>query len=38
MIFADPPYSIGKADWDCFSSHEDYLAWCEVWVEQAARI
>ena len=38
MIFADPPYSIGKADWDCFSSHEDYLAWCEEWVEQAARI
>ena len=38
MIFADPPYSIGKADWDCFRSHEDYLAWCEVWVEQAARI
>ena len=38
MIFADPPYSIGKADWDCFSSHENYLAWCEEWVEQAARI
>jgi len=38
MIFADPPYSIGKADWDCFKSHEDYLKWCEAWIEQVSRI
>ena len=38
LIFADPPYSIGKADWDCFASHEDYLKWCEEWIEQASRI
>ena len=38
MVFADPPYSIGKAEWDCFASHEQYLSWCEKWVAEAARV
>lgn len=38
MVFADPPYSIGKVDWDCFSSHEAYLKWCESWVGEISRV
>ena len=38
MVFADPPYSIGKAEWDCFESHEQYLSWCEKWVSEISRI
>ncbi len=38
LVFADPPYSIGKASWDCFRSHEEYLTWCEQWVGEVSRI
>ena len=38
MAFADPPYSIGKADWDCFKSHEAYLSWCEEWIGELSRV
>ena len=38
LIFADPPYSIGKAEWDLFASHENYLRWCEAWIREASRI
>ena len=38
LIFADPPYSIGKAEWDLFASHEDYLEWCEAWIKESSRI
>lgn len=38
LVFADPPYSIGKAKWDLFSSHEDYLKWCEAWVAECSRV
>lgn len=37
MVFADPPYNIGKADWDHFASHDDYIAWSVRWIELAAR-
>src|SRR5437667_7265 len=37
LVFADPPYSIGKADWDLFPTHEDYLAWSKKWIELASR-
>lgn len=37
LIFADPPYSIGKADWDTFSTHEDYLTWSLAWIGRAAK-
>jgi len=32
MIFSDPPYNIGKADWDNFKDMESYLEWIEKWV------
>jgi site-specific DNA-methyltransferase (adenine-specific) len=38
LIFADPPYNIKKADWDDFESHEHYVAWSRVWLEQASRV
>ena len=38
MAFADPPYSIGKAEWDCFKSHESYLSWCEEWIGEVSRV
>lgn len=38
LVFADPPYSIGKAKWDLFNSHEDYLKWCENWVAECSRV
>ena len=38
MVFADPPYNIGKADWDEFESHDDYMEWSLRWIEQAARV
>ena len=37
LVFADPPYNIGKAEWDEFESHDEYLQWCVQWVELAAR-
>jgi len=37
LIFADPPYSIGKADWDHFESHDEYVEWSIRWIELAAR-
>lgn len=37
LIFADPPYNIGKADWDKFESHDEYIAWSLRWIEAAAR-
>ena len=38
LIFADPPYSIGKAEWDMFYSREEYLLWCEKWIGECSRI
>lgn len=38
LVFADPPYNIGKANWDVFSSNEAYIDWCDAWVEEVSRI
>lgn len=38
LIVADPPYSLGKADWDNFPSRRDYLEWTKEWVRQAHRL
>ena len=27
LVFADPPYNIGKADWDEFELHDAYIEW-----------
>jgi site-specific DNA-methyltransferase (adenine-specific) len=37
LIFADPPYSIKKADWDYFTSNDEYIDWSLKWIELAAK-
>jgi len=32
-VVVDPPYNIGKADWDKIP---DYLGWCEQWISAAS--
>jgi len=38
LIFADPPYNIGKAEWDMFSSQKEYLDWCLEWIKECHRV
>jgi site-specific DNA-methyltransferase (adenine-specific) len=41
LIFADPPYGIGKdfgVAKDRFSDIEEYLAWCKIWIDGCMRI
>lgn len=38
LVFADPPYNIGKAKWDMFASENAYLDWCDSWIGNVARI
>lgn len=38
LVFADPPYNIGKAEWDTFKSQQAYVTWSIGWIEQAARV
>lgn len=38
LIFADPPYSIKKAEWDTFKSREEYIKWSIKWIKEAHRI
>ena len=35
LVFADPPYNIGKADWDKI---EDYEDWCAEWIALASDV
>lgn len=37
LIFADPPYNLGKAGWDEFDSHDAYVEWSRAWIELASR-
>ncbi len=37
MIFADPPYNIGKAEWDK-TPRDEYLKWTRKWVKKASEI
>jgi len=40
LIFADPPYNIGKnfnGRKDKWSSDEDYLSWCYSWLALCVR-
>jgi site-specific DNA-methyltransferase (adenine-specific) len=37
LVVADPPYNLGKAEWDRFDDLEAYLEWTCAWVE-AARV
>ena len=35
LIFADPPYNIGKAEWDKI---DNYLVWCNSWIAECSRV
>ena len=35
LVFADPPYNIGKAAWDRI---DDYLGWSAKWIAAASRV
>lgn len=37
LAFADPPYNLGKADWDSFESHDAYVEWAVEWIALVAR-
>jgi site-specific DNA-methyltransferase (adenine-specific) len=41
LIFADPPYGIGKdfgTTKDKFTDIEEYFNWCRVWIDECMRI
>ena len=41
LIFADPPYNIGKDfgnNKDCWNSTEAYITWCKKWIDECMRI
>jgi site-specific DNA-methyltransferase (adenine-specific) len=37
-IFADPPYNIGKAEWDEFDTDEEYFDWVIDWIGRCGDI
>ncbi len=38
LIFADPPYNIKKAEWDTFSSQQEYVEWSLEWIKESERV
>ncbi len=38
LVFCDPPYNIGKAEWDSFESHDIYVDWCLSWIKESSRV
>ncbi len=38
LVVTDPPYAIGKADWDEFTSLDAYVDWCDRWLAEVARV
>ena len=41
LIFADPPYNLGKDfgnDSDSWSDRESYLDWCYEWIDECFRV
>lgn len=38
LVFADPPYNLGRERWDDLGSSAEYLAWSRAWTGEAARI
>ena len=38
LVVTDPPYAIAKAEWDEFESLEAYVAWCDAWLAEVARV
>ena len=35
LIVADPPYNIGKAEWDKI---DNYIEWCGSWLMECQRV
>jgi len=38
LVVTDPPYAIGKDDWDEFESLDAYVDWCDRWLAEVARV
>ena len=38
LVFADPPYNLGREKWDAFGSDGEYLAWSVRWISEVARV
>lgn len=38
LVFADPPYNLGRERWDAIGSPTDYLEWSARWIRAAARV
>src|SRR5512134_1953460 len=38
LVVTDPPYAIAKAEWDEFESIDAYVAWCDGWLGEVARV
>lgn len=38
LVVADPPYGIGKAEWDTFEDRRKYVEWSLDWIREAARV
>jgi site-specific DNA-methyltransferase (adenine-specific) len=38
LVVTDPPYAIAKAEWDEFESLDAYVAWCDRWLAEIARV
>ena len=38
LVVTDPPYAIAKAEWDEFESLAAYVAWCDGWLAEVARV
>jgi site-specific DNA-methyltransferase (adenine-specific) len=38
LVVTDPPYAIGKDDWDEFPSLDAYVDWCDGWLAEVARV
>jgi len=38
LVVTDPPYAIAKEDWDEFESLDAYVAWCDAWLAEVARV
>ena len=38
LVFADPPYNLGRERWDALGSTAEYLEWSARWIAAAARV
>jgi site-specific DNA-methyltransferase (adenine-specific) len=38
LVVTDPPYALAKQEWDEFDSVADYVAWCDDWLAEVARV